>query len=55
MNEMQNLHERVRAAVTRTVTKAGVSEKEAFARHMKELMSEHPATARAYMLWLMAK
>jgi len=50
--ELAELNARIQAAVKKTMEKDAVSEKEAFARHMKYLMAEAPKTAMAYMAWL---
>ena len=50
--ELAEMHTRIQASIKKTVEKDGVSEKEAFARHMNYLMAEAPKTAMAYMAWL---
>jgi hypothetical protein len=50
--ELAELNARIQTAVKKTMEKDSVSEKEAFARHMKCLMAEAPKTAMAYMAWL---
>lgn len=50
--ELSELHTRIQNAVKLAMEKDGVSEREAFTRHMKYLMAEAPKTAMAYMAWL---
>lgn len=53
MNEMNQLHDRIQAAIKRAMSRDGITEREAFACHMKHLMAEAPKVAAAYMRWLM--
>jgi hypothetical protein len=55
MDAMRSLQVRVEAAVRRTVERDGVSEREAFARHLAELKATAPRAYRAYVLWLAAE
>lgn len=54
MNQMQELNERVKAAVARGVA-AGKTQEESFKNHIMCLASEYPAVFGAYMNWLASR
>lgn len=51
MTTMEEIHDRIKAAVARSVEK-GVAEREAFGRHMMALATDYPAIFAAYASWL---
>jgi hypothetical protein len=46
------LHTRITAAVARSVQERGISERDAFRSHMKQLAQQHPKCFIVYFRWL---